>query len=442
MHSRSTGGGAAGPSPFARNASGAGAAAPPPGEEDADAPLTGGAAPSASAPLAGGRGWAAPKKWYARKQPSHDIDDAELLDMRHPGEAPAGGAGAGHHGQGQGHKWRGAGSAGGGTAYAAAAPPPPAALSSPSPLPLPLAGAPSGARPLSSLGGRASSLAGRPPPAWRPGAHARRRACLRWSVALGAVAAVALAAGLIAHGVQRRQQAAISAAAAVPLAAGPGVEGAAAINADGTVDLGTVDAPPGGGAPDVVVADETDVTPRGAPRPPPRAPFLPFVRGGSGSSGSGAAGADSATAATGGLPLITPAEDNPRGAAAAAPSPLPSPAPPPVPPGCEGLRLENHASPEVNLTNGAITLNGTTYVVNASPSVVALTRVGVRLCSSATNVGHLRATADCPTNDVPAGGSIVCAWSVALPAPGPGAPGAKLAAWRGILRWDLGGGIG
>lgn len=76
-------------------------------------------------------------------------------------------------------------------------------------------------------------------------------------------------------------------------------------------------------------------------------------------------------------------------------------------------------------------LNGTTTITNSGQFVVAMQRVGVRLCSKDADDGHLRQEAACPDYDVLSKQVMVCTWRFVLPK----APktGCKLTDWTGIM---------
>lgn len=94
------------------------------------------------------------------------------------------------------------------------------------------------------------------------------------------------------------------------------------------------------------------------------------------------------------------------------------------------------ASTTATDAKGRLLLNGTVTLTNSGRWVVALQRVGVRLCSRETD-GHIRETALCePDMDVMAGEALVCYWQMTLPAPP--TVGSKLADWTGVFRWASG----
>lgn len=100
-------------------------------------------------------------------------------------------------------------------------------------------------------------------------------------------------------------------------------------------------------------------------------------------------------------------------------------------PVCKPLNVTTSFFVERNPATGALTLNGTVAVANSGRFVVALDRVGIRVCSRSLSIGHLRDEAECPSYDVPAGGKLVCTWRQALPAPP--AAGWSLNAWTGVF---------
>jgi hypothetical protein len=101
--------------------------------------------------------------------------------------------------------------------------------------------------------------------------------------------------------------------------------------------------------------------------------------------------------------------------------------------GCAGVRVSTQASAPPPDPTGRLSVVGTVEVVNRNEWPVAIQRVGVRLCSSVAAVGHLRAEAQCPSDEVGAKRRMTCLWSMQLPAPGPNAPGAVLSAWSGLV---------
>ena len=99
-------------------------------------------------------------------------------------------------------------------------------------------------------------------------------------------------------------------------------------------------------------------------------------------------------------------------------------------PSCRTLSVATAFTASADAATKALTLNGTVTVTNSGPFVVAISRVGTRLCGSRASE-HVRVEARCPGDDAPAGGSLVCALSLALPPPP--APGSKLRDWSGVL---------
>jgi hypothetical protein len=94
---------------------------------------------------------------------------------------------------------------------------------------------------------------------------------------------------------------------------------------------------------------------------------------------------------------------------------------------CDGIKLSLEFRTLYSARTGKRVINGTLTVTNTLPYMAAFERAGVRLCSRGD--GHIRVMAQCPSNDVPAGGSVACTWRFALPA------GAQAADYTGILRW-------
>lgn len=101
-----------------------------------------------------------------------------------------------------------------------------------------------------------------------------------------------------------------------------------------------------------------------------------------------------------------------------------------VPSCCDPVKVVTAFTPLLNATTGRRSLNGTVTVTNTGPNLLALQRVGVRMCSRLAQ-GHARVEAACDSYDVAAGATLVCTWRLVLP-PGP-LPGSELVDWTGVF---------